>query len=254
MNNKCGFNDEEFINEILLPLFHGSIDKPMISLIYDLNGKVITATDSIAQLWSLVKGKELIGKTIAEIFPVQEYGNLTQGLSDIRQEVIEQEKMVNYVCFIPKKEHLATIISHHFPIFTPDGRVIASQVVVNYSNILNNSLLLKQQFISVTKYAKNSINLKNIKLTLKQEQILFLITLGFSQREAADYLGIARGTVAKVLSKQICPAFDISGSNTNLLIHKVITSKYFQTIPEFFLQAKVVKINQDSGIFASFTF
>ena len=54
---------------------------------------------------------------------------------------------------------------------------------------------------------------------------------GFTQSEVVQILNISRGSVANIVSEQICSKFKIAGSSTKLLIDKAITLGLNKTMP-----------------------
>lgn len=66
---------------------------------------------------------------------------------------------------------------------------------------------------------------KQIKLTVRQEEIMFLLTIGFSQKEVADIYGVQRGTIVKSIGV-ICEKFEIQGASTDKLIELVYEFGY----------------------------
>ncbi len=66
---------------------------------------------------------------------------------------------------------------------------------------------------------------KKIQLSTRQEEIMFLLTIGFSQKEIADIYGVHRGTIIKSISV-ICDKFEIAGASTDKIIELVYEYGY----------------------------
>lgn len=73
---------------------------------------------------------------------------------------------------------------------------------------------------------------KTVRLTNRQEEIMFLLAIGFSQKEIADIYGVQRGTIIKSMSV-ICDKFEIPGASANKLIELVY--EYGYGLPPFAL-------------------
>lgn len=66
---------------------------------------------------------------------------------------------------------------------------------------------------------------KTIKLTQRQEEIMFLLALGFSQKEIAEIYDVQRGTIIKNMGV-ICDKFEIKGAATDKLVNLVYEHGY----------------------------
>jgi hypothetical protein len=71
-----------------------------------------------------------------------------------------------------------------------------------------------------------------LSLPTRQHEILYLILQGIPQEYAAQILNIKRGTLARIISEQICPKFNIHGSNTKLLIEKAMQLGFHRYMPK----------------------
>ena len=98
--------------------------------------------------------------------------------------------------------------------------------------------------LDVPTIIKNSDELK-IPLSRRQHEILFLITIGLSQREAAVILDISRSSIAKTLVETICPKFGIYDSNTSLLIEKARKMNLHKFIPSSLCKPWVIVLGHE---------
>ena len=240
-------NNENFTQQVIVPFFIGMVDKNIISTVYDLDGNILVITNLHAKLWGYRHYKEMVGKSLSELIKCDKFAARIAKLDQIRQEVITKEKMITYINFFPYNDSIAMLLCYHFPVFAPDGTVIATRILAEQTSMFNHSIEIHHQFKNDSTSQSNKIILSpdKIKLTTREEEILYLLKIGLSQEEVAYYLGISRGTVIKTISNKLCPQFGIEGINTNLLIKKVIKSKYFDHIPTTLLRPKIIVIEND---------
>lgn len=66
---------------------------------------------------------------------------------------------------------------------------------------------------------------ENPKLTVRQNEIIFLLAIGMTQKEIANLYQINRGTVVKSIGV-ICTKFDFAGANENKLIELAYNHGY----------------------------
>ena len=238
--------NNDFLQKVIIPFFMGTIDKNIISTVHDVDGKIILMTNLHARLWGYRNYKELVGKTMFQLEKVDDHLEIITQIDQIRQRVLQEEKTITYMNFFPYNNCIAMLFCYHFPIFAPNGQVVATRILGEQASLFNHAVEVNQHFRPEdTCLAQVRLASKSIKLTKREQEILYLLVIGFSQNDAADYLGITRGTLVKTISAKICPKFDIAGSNTKLLIKKVIKSKYFDNIPRSLLKPKVVLIEND---------
>lgn len=232
-------DNETFIKQVVIPYFTGAVNKKFFSAVFDLDGRMIITTDLYAKFLGYSSWEQVQGKTIKEAYQGNEYDSLINDLNNIRKSVIQQKKIITHVNLLPMPWGI--IVAYHFPVFNPKGEVVATRIVSKRLNVFKASLQINQQLKKMALRNKD-VDLRKSKLTKRQREILFLLTMGFSQEQAAEYLGIKRGTLAKVVSEQICPIFGISGSNTKLLIQTVIANDYFIGFPEGLIAHKIIEV------------
>ena len=247
-------DNQQFIQTIIIPSVQGFLDKDLLSVMLDLDGHIIIATNRYARIWGYDSYQELVGKNTIDLYQGPQDLELIKKLNYIRQQVIREEKVCTYLSFIIHPDGLAMTLNYHYPIFNPNGEVIATRNVSKQVSVFNHSIELTHFFKPKNRMAEPaaSIDKKRIKLTKREKEILYLLTMGLSQLDAANYLGITRGTLAKILTEKICTQFEIEGTNTKLLVKKVIACKYFAHIPKSLLKPRVVIINNDFDLLVGY--
>lgn len=234
--------NQKFISDIAIPYFLGAVDKNFISVMYDLEGKIIIATNEHAKLFGYSSWSEIKGKTLADLYPHEDYSSFIDKLSSLREKVISDKKSITHLLYLPfNSNSFEMMLSYHFPIISPRGDVVASRAIIKRLNMVNTSIRINNYLKSLAKNSNK--NGKAYKLSSRQEEILFLLTIGFSQEQTAQHLGITRGTIAKVISEEICPTFGITGSNSKLLIKEVISNNFFNNIPHKVMKPIVIEVD-----------
>lgn len=234
-------NNQQFIRDVAIPYFLGAVGKNFISVMYDLDGKIIIATDKYAKLFAYSSWSEIKGKTLSDLYPHEDYASFIDKLSILRKKAINEKRNITHLLYLPfNNKSFEMMLGYHFPIITPQGTVVASRAIIKRINMINASIQINNHLKSIAS-PKNRNN-KAYKLSARQEEILFLLTIGFPQEQAAQYLGISRGTIAKVISEEICPTFGIIGSNSKLLIREVISSNFFNNIPQRVMKPTVIEV------------
>jgi ATP/maltotriose-dependent transcriptional regulator MalT len=90
---------------------------------------------------------------------------------------------------------------------------------------------------------KNRLSSLNLKLTLREHEVLFLLLYNFSQEEIANILNVTRSTIQKVISIRLCEKFNLATSNSKELIAKAQELKlnnYFKIIIHYRLGLTLV--------------
>lgn len=264
--------DHHYIKRVVIPFFMGFVEKELLSVVYDLNGAIIIATNKFAQFlghsnWHEIKsrtlaeiiqdGKHFLGqhfdshcsetksRTLAEIAHTSK--RLLGQQNKIRKKIIRTESATTHLNILPFNGSTISAIVFHIPIFNPDGVVIATRAIWHKVNLMSLILSLNSDIINFDS-TKNKFDSSLVNLTPRQNEIVFLLAIGFSQNYVASYLKISRGTVSKLLNDSICPAFGIDGINTQLLVKKVIVSGYLNKVNHLFLKAQFIEISEGSEL------
>ena len=233
-------------NEQFITFFRGMVNKEILSIAYDLDGRVVIATNLQAKLCGYQDYRDLIGKTLFKLLPKTKFQKIVLKLDSIRQEIISTEKMISYVNFFPYQNNLAMLLCYHQPVFSATGEIIGSMMLAKQSSIFKHTLKINQLFRQSNKFNTNldSIQIPQ-NLTKREEEILYLLTIGLDQKTIAKYLGVTRGTISKTIACKICSKFGMTGTSSLRLIEKTIQSGYFKHIPKSLLIPKVIVIDNN---------
>ena len=229
---------QNFLDQVLLPALSGSKTKNISALVYDLNGKIIFATDLCEKLINYKDKGSLVGKTAADL-TIYRYGNYYKELEKIRKRVIHKEKTIYYILFNYFSYGFDAHAIYQFPVFMPDGSIVATKTIGKRYDLFN-PVICFNQFIRKEKKL-NIDNINNINFTDLEYKIMFLLYIGLTQEEAALFLGISRGYLGKTLTKSIYSKLPVTTQDE--LIQLLAQSSILATIPEEFMQPKVILLD-----------
>lgn len=85
----------------------------------------------------------------------------------------------------------------------------------------------------------------NTIFTQREQEILFLLTYGVTQDQIAQILNVTRGTIANIISKQLCVKFGIQGSNTKILTQAAVNAGIHQKMPRSLIRPCIMILNTE---------
>ncbi len=237
--------DLRYIENIIIPFFTGFVEKNLLSVIYDLNGRIIIATNQFAQFIGYSNWHEIKSRTLSDLIHIG--SNLLKQQNRIRKSIIRHESAVTHLNILPFNGSTITVMVFHIPLFNRNGVVIATRAIWHRVNLMDLILNLNAGMTDFDS-TKNDFDSSRINLTPRQNEIVFLLAIGFSQNYIASYLSISRGTVSKLLNDSICPAFGVEGINTQLLVKRVIRSGYLNRVSDLFLKPQIIEMDRGSEL------
>jgi hypothetical protein len=238
---------QTYIESVVIPNFSPMLNQYICSTLFDVEGKVIICTtknalDTGFDSWQetvglsfLDVGHELITRTMKDVTTA--YGDkiiaTCHKIHQILKIAIEQRKVLNYIDLIPYSGHFKSYLNTLIPIFHPSGEVIAVQnLVVEFQMFEFSDFLNDHNQKTHIKSLQIPSKEPPLKLPARQHEILYLILQGIPQEYAAQILNIKRGTLARIISEQICPKFNIHGSNTKILIERAMQMGFQHFMPK----------------------
>lgn len=249
---------QKYFENIIKPSFSPLINCNVTACIWDANGTMIIATNKYAKMFGFTCWEDLVGRNaktdMLETLPVltnvsaeiQSQGlDVLRQVIAIRESVIQKKIPISAILIHPfAKVFNHTLIIHQSPIFHPCGETIGVELTLNEFDVFgindyldgfdNKSLDIPS---SIT-----TVDTLPIPLTARQHEIIFLITLGLSQREAAQILKISRSTIAKTLI-EISDKFGIYGNDTSKLIAKARKLNIHKQIPSSLCKPWVIVLD-----------
>lgn len=187
----------------------------------------------------------------------QEMALIQDGFAVLKKllDILILEKIaISYIDFTPyggiRQPYLVTAL----PIFGEDVNIVVGVKIVatEYSLYGQNDYFKELSRISHKKDSNQPDNKKNqiiannkINLAERQLEIVYLLTNNFTQSEVAQILNISRGTIASIVSEQICPKFNIAGSSTKILIEKAINLGLNKVMPIGLYKPFIIILNSE---------
>ena len=224
-----------FIEEIVKPVLTGVINKEIVSVTYDLNGHILNATNAFAKLYEYYDWQEVIGKSISDLKTLKN-DKLTTKLNQIRQKVIKSEKPIYYVLFANFSYGFDAHASYHYPLFMPDGSVVATRVISKKFVLFNPVTLFNQFCINQSKRKKKKIKV-TVELSQLEYNIIFLLSIGLTQQEMSFFIKLSRSRLAQLMTN-LYTRFKLT--NQAELIKFVTENNLITTIPDEFMQPKII--------------
>lgn len=164
----------------------------------------------------------------------------------LRKIAIENKSTLSFVSLIPRHGEYKPRLMLYLPILHESGEVVAIQSIQTNYCLFNLFKYFDEQNekFSLQMVAAKTINFP-IHLSKRQHEILFLLTIGQSQRQAAEILNISRGNLARITADDICPKFGIFDGNTTKLIEKAIKMNYRKYMPQTLFYPKIIIVDQN---------
>ncbi len=221
----------DYLTNYILPTFKPMYNQNLYASIFDVEGKLLFTTNKSARSVGHLKPEEMYGESYntPSEFIIKEcvdrfnldrqiFLDVTKKIYRLQMFAVEKKRVISYISLLPYAGLFKGYWSSIMPLFHPNGEVIGFLCTATDYHLfgLNEFLLHYEKEIMPVKLSISNDEL-NIKLSKRQHEILFLICNGFSQEHAANILNISRGTVAKVITDQICPKFKIYSNSVKLI-------------------------------------
>lgn len=250
-----------YINQVTIPYFKASVSQNMPSTIYDNESRITITTDASAKLYGYLQGVDMLDASLIDITinMIKKYYNLQQE-TEINQQIIEvcqrtaqlqqivmQEKRpVSFISFLPFYNKFESKLVCYYPIFHPNGEVIAIQEIISEFRLIqiNNYLNNDKTNPDAGRIVEDTSSLP-ISLSSRQHEIVFLLCAGIAQSCAAEILGVTRGSLSKIVGQQLCPKFGVVGSSAKLLVLKAHEMGYGNCIPRSLCKPNIIILDQE---------
>ena len=238
--------------------------KKIMSVIVDYAGSVLATTTAGANSVG-VGAAELIGVSASQISDEQ-INWLMPGITGDKelkqikanytllvkliQIVFKEEIALSYIDFMPYAGNKIPYLNTMIPIFGEQMNVVGIQSTTTEYSLYGHNEYFQELANLVAQADKpkiqdNAQQTQYLKLAPRQHEIVYLLANGFSQSETAQILDIGRGTVAKIVSEQICPKFNIAGSCSKILIEKAILAGFHTNMPQGLFKPFIIILNHE---------
>jgi|GEM_PF-6983487 len=190
---------QRFIDEVICPALIGSTDKDIVSVTYDLNGKILHVTNAFARMFGYYDGEQVSGSGISKVKVLAD-SNLTNKLNNVRLKVIKTEQPAYYIVFAHYSYGFDAHAVYHYPLFMEDGSIIASRSISKRFTLFNPVSMFNNFFIKQSRKRKKKLN-PDIELNPFEYRILFLLYVGLTQYEMAYFVEVSRGRLAQIFTE-----------------------------------------------------
>lgn len=233
----------QYLEQNVIPVFEAAVNAPMYLSVFNSDYELVFCSNQSAnsigfESWHKALGASYKDYTNAELgkqYFKNLYNNDTRAaihqyvknIFKIQQFVFKYGKMASFIDLLPYNNVFNAYLISYTPIFHPNGKVIAILSTALEYDFFN----LAKHFTSTNKQPDlKHLPIKN--LTVRQEEILFLLASGATQEQIAQILNIKRSTVAGIIRNQLCLRLNIAGSNTKLLAQLAIEHGCLKRIPQ----------------------
>ena len=246
----------DYLEKVVIPNFKVLVNRDFCSVLYDTNGNSLIATDIAAKSIGLAGWEHSAGisyweasnELLCDIFIEMYTAASSAGIRDycrkvmrIQQYVHKQGTVINYIDLLPYKGQFKSYFVTLLPVYHPQGEIVALQSYAVECKFLG----FHEQLADLLGKKEKVYSSSEIQFTAREQEILFLLTYGVTQDQIAQILNVSRGTVANIISKQLCVKFGIPGSNTKLLTEAAINAGAHQNMPQSLIHPCVMVLNSN---------
>jgi len=254
---------QNYLNDVIVKNFQPLINQNILSSIKDSYGRIICSTNMLAKSAGFNHWQDVIGMSYNSTYTniirtkmevsdeqivdqIQDYLKLLYNLELL---VITDKIVVSFIEMIPYKGIYESYLCTLIPLFNPEEEVVAIQQYYSTHKLFGINDYFEQfntldnnKLIKLTEAEINEV----LQVFAPRElEIAYLLTIGFSQYQIADILQIGRGTIAKVISDQICPKLGIIGSSTRQVVERIQAMNCFQSPPKSLLRPLVLILDEE---------
>lgn len=253
---------QNYLDDVIVKNFQPLINQNIHSVIKDTQGRILCSTNMLARSAGFDNWQEVVGMSYNTTYEaiiraktgiddkqiINQIQDYLQLIYQLELFVVADRTVVSFIEMIPYRGVYESYLCTLIPLFDFEENVVAIQQY--YST---------HKLFGITDYFAqfNTTNSKLIRLTEaeindtlsvfapRELEIAYLLTIGFSQYQIANVLRISRGTIAKIISDQICPKLGIIGSSTPQVISKIQEIKCFRSPPKSLLRPLVLILDEE---------
>lgn len=252
------FNHDPFLSEYINSNFIQLIDLPIYSCLYDTEYKLVICTNKSAQSlgysdWRGAVGISYKGDSchmLAKMIFGSSYSDehkdsinkYAEMILDFQKNVFLNKIAISFFDLLPYNNQFNTFLVTYVPIVNKVGEVVAIQSHAIESKFFG----FQEHFYTLYDGSAIKNNFPDkIKLTKREEEVMFLLANGLNQEQIAHTLQTSRSTIATIIATKLCVKFNIPGSNTGYLTKLAMERGYFQYIPSSLFKPFVVPMIKD---------
>ncbi|RTK98217.1 MAG: hypothetical protein EKK57_12275 [Proteobacteria bacterium] len=247
---------DNYIYKIVRPYFQTTINQPLYSTIIDFRYQTILCTNQSAISIGLSLGDEALGTSykyysrvdLAAWYFGKWYTDKSakiihryaRKIFRIQQYVFKTGHTASFIDSLPYDRGICSYLITFIPIFNETGQVIAIQSVA-----LNYRLAGYHEYIqNLLEQNKSTVDRPLIKLSKREEEVLFLLICGITQEQIAEILEVKRETIASIIRNQLRIKFALPIANTKLVVEKALSYGFPFSIPESLWRPSVIVLEE----------
>lgn len=233
---KCDLptNDDDFMNRFILPAHYPlAIGSAVRFCVRNMQEQIIICSNDHAQETGFKDFKDIMFKQ-----PDVDYERIigTPGQFIVQMDYLKRHKKNFHYIYKDEVSNLFYMTLSE-PILNLSGEVIGKKESDVKLKLLSHREIIESHFKN---YDINVVSMENIlehiKLTKREELVLFMLIGGYTQQEIGQFLRLSRSAILKIIAEGLCPKFSLNIISTKLLIEKAISMGFANYIPEDFLQ------------------
>ena len=235
------FDNTAYIEQVLLPFYKGYSTQNIEMCIRGIDGRYIFATEKFAQSIIGAPIKEIL-KRKGEMFSHEPRGDRLTKARTLLVSAMYQNPSLMHAIFIGLRHDGEVSYTSYLPLFNPKGELFALQITHEKMTRTQTSQEIFARHHSRFNTVEMSLdNILPMSLTEVEQCVLSLLMLNYSQESIATIFGVSRSYIAKIISDNLCPKFNIRGFSAKQLVEQAVDLKYHFLLPKnLLLRGKVL--------------
>ncbi len=247
---------DQYLQNIIKPYFQTAISKSLYSAIVDFRYQTLLCTDQSARSIGLLIAEDALGtgyKYYSRIDLAQWYfgkwyndksayvtHHYARKIFRIQQYVFKTGQPASFIDSLPYDRGIRSYLMTFIPIFDDNGNVVAIQSIA-----LNYRLAGYHEYIqNILEQQKEPMDTLHVKLSKREEEVLFLLICGITQEQIADILEVKRETVASIIRNQLRIKFALPMASTKLVVETALSHGFPFSIPESLWRPSVIILEE----------
>lgn len=247
---------DQYLQNIVKPYFQTAINKSLYSAIVDFRYQTLFCTNQSARSIGLLLGEDALAtgyKYYARTDLGQWYfgkwyndksanvmHHYARKILRIQQYVFKTGHPASFIDSLPYDRGIRSYLMTFIPIFDEVENVVAIQSIA-----LNYRLAGYHEYIqNILEQNKAQVYTPQIKLSKREEEVLFLLICGITQEQIADILEVKRETVASIIRNQLRVKFALPIASTKLVVETALSYGFPFSIPESLWRPSVIILEE----------
>ena len=233
--------NQSIIDNIMLPFLKNFEDIDIFIQAFSPDGTIIYFNNLVYK--PNFYPESILNKKLINIRLDDNHNSIIQEIEGIRKDTIRTKRIIQYLYItdhlnMQNNNTFPVFIAHHVPFFNSKNEVIATYSIAFPITPINMEYIFFKNLDNIT--PPNS----NLQLTPRQHEILFLLCYNINQNKIADYLGITRGGVSKIICEQLMHKFDNVWNVDELVVRAIQAGINFK-LPKLFIKPRIFRIEHN---------